>query len=62
MFNILLKHNDIQNNELSLNTEEYNIMVNSMLDGFINNYENDIGIKGISLLQVEYFLFSLAQA
>lgn len=62
LLNVSLKEIDNKAAELNLDPEEYRIMVESMTDGFINNYTDDAIVKGISLLQMEYFLFSIAKA
>lgn len=44
-----------------MDADEYDAMLESLYDGFIKNYSGDEGIKGVSLLNMEYFLFSFRQ-
>ncbi|CAG9310385.1 unnamed protein product [Blepharisma stoltei] len=62
LLNLYLKKLDRQLLLLCMNADEYDAMLESLHDGFIKNYQGDVGIKGISLLKMEYFLFSFWQA
>ena len=62
MLSVSLQKFDNKSVELKLEPDEYKIMIESLLEGFIKNYMNDEGVNGISLFQIEYFLFSLTQA
>ena len=62
LLDVYLSNHDVKEEELNMGMEEYMVMIRSLYDGFINNYTNDEGVRGISLLQMEYFLFSLSQA
>lgn len=62
LLSVYLKYFDSKEKELETSKEEYLIFLESLKQGFLNNYEGDSGVQGISLLQLEYFLFSLSQA
>lgn len=62
ILDVYLAHHDNKAQELGMENDDYRIMLTSLIDGFVNNYSNDVGVKGISMLQLEYFLFSLTQA
>lgn len=62
LINAYLKFFDNKASELNMEHEEYLIMLESLLNGFLNNYTQDKGIEGISVLYIEYFLFSLSRA
>jgi hypothetical protein len=62
LLSVYLKYFDPKDQELETTRQDYQIFLESLKQGFLRNYEGDAGVQGLSLLQIEYFLFSLSSA
>jgi hypothetical protein len=62
MLSIYLKKLDRRLEVTENNVEEYDVLVDSILQGFLKNYNGDEVIEGYSCLKIEIFLFHLYEA
>lgn len=59
MLSIYLKKLDRRLEVTDNNVDEYEVLVDSILQGFLKNYNGDLDIEGYSCLKIEIFLFHL---